>query len=80
MAAQIGPEAVAVLANNERNSTAPSRQNIEAAFGGQPIIVIIDETAQHLLHAAKSGNPDTRADARQVPVVSEKPPLKTRRA
>ena len=68
MAAQIGPEAVAVLANNERDRTAPSRQNIEAAFGGQPTIVIIDEIAQHLRQAAKSGNPDIRAYASQIPV------------
>lgn len=68
MAAQIGPEAVAVLANNERDRTAPSRQNIEAAFGEQPTIVIIDEIAQHLRQAAKSGNPAIRAYASQIPV------------
>lgn len=68
MAAQIGPDAVAALANNESDRTAPSRQNIEKAFGGQPTIVIIDEIAQHLRQAAKSGNPAIRAYAGQIPV------------
>lgn len=68
MAAQIGPEAVAALANNEKDRTAPSRQNIERAFGGQPTIVIIDEIAQHLRQAAKSGKQSIRAYAGQIPV------------
>ncbi len=68
MGAQIGPAAVEALDANERDRTAPSTHTIRAALAGQPAIVIIDEIAQHLRQAIKSGNEDVRRYAGAIPV------------
>jgi hypothetical protein len=68
MAAQIGPDAVAVMSANERDRTAPSTHTIRDALGGEPTIVIIDEIAQHLRASLKSGSDDVRRYGESVPV------------
>ncbi|WP_158441140.1 DUF499 domain-containing protein [Kribbella steppae] len=68
MAAQIGPGASAVMAANDAQRTAPSTHTMVRSFGGQPTIVIIDEIAQHLRQALKSGSEDVRRYAQSVPV------------
>ncbi len=67
MAAQLGPRAVEVLANNERDRTAPGTETLKRAFDGQPAIVIIDEIAKHLRIATKSNNQAIRDYAAQIP-------------
>lgn len=67
MAAQIGPEALAALENNERDRTAPGTHTILKAFAGRPTIVIVDELARHLRQAVKSGNQAIRDYAEQIP-------------
>lgn len=68
MAAQIGPEAVEVLAQNEQDRVAPGTETLKRAFAGQPTVVIIDEIAQHLRSAMKADNPTIQNYAQQIPV------------
>lgn len=67
MAAQLGPHAVEVLSNNERDRTAPGTETLKRAFGGQPAVVIIDEIAKHLRIATKSSSQAIRDYAAQIP-------------
>lgn len=68
MAAQIGPDAVAALAQNEQDRTAPGTETLKKAFGGKPTVVIIDEIAQHLRVAMKADNQAILNYAQQIPV------------
>lgn len=67
MAAQLGAHAVAALATNEADRTAPGTETLKAAFAGKPTVIIIDEIAQHLFVATKAGNPDIVNYAQQIP-------------
>lgn len=68
MAAQIGPDAVAVMTKNDEERSAPGTRTILESFGGEPTIVIIDEIAQHLRQAIESGDEGTRRYSKSVPV------------
>lgn len=67
MAAQIGPHAVEVLAQNEQDRVAPGTETLKKAFAGKPTIVIIDEIAQHLRDAMKADNQAIQNYAQEIP-------------
>jgi hypothetical protein len=67
IAAQLGPEAYAVLRENDEQRTAPGTATWRTAFGGRPTIVVIDELAAYLRVLVSSGNADVRRMAEAVP-------------
>jgi hypothetical protein len=67
MAAQLGPEAVVVLAANEADRTAPGTETLKKAFGGKPTVIIIDELAGHLRDTLKADNQVVRNYAEAIP-------------
>lgn len=66
--AQLGTAAHALLAESDRQRTAPGTETLRKAFAGQRTIIIIDEIAQYLRQVGESGSEDVRRSAGQVPV------------
>lgn len=66
VAAQLGDEAWAAVAEHDAARTAPGTEAIRRMLDGGPAIIVVDEIAQHLRVCAKSGRQDVKDQADQV--------------
>lgn len=66
IAAQLGPEAWAAVAEHDAARAAPGTGAIRKMLAGGPAIIVLDELAQHLHMCAKAGRPEIRDQAEQI--------------
>jgi hypothetical protein len=67
IAAQLGEQAWAVMADNDAQRTVPGTGTIADMVGDEPTVVVIDELAHHVRQCATSGNAEVRAYAQSIP-------------
>jgi hypothetical protein len=67
IAAQLGPDAYAVMRENDEQRTAPGTATWRETFGDRPTIVVIDELAAYLRVLVSSGNAGVRRMSEAVP-------------
>jgi hypothetical protein len=66
--AQLSTDAYQVLAESDRQRTAPGTETLRKALAGHRTIIIIDEIAEYLRQVAESGSEEVRRSAGQIPV------------